>query len=643
MSPEEREIVPYEAHPLEGERVLVIAPHPDDEVIGCGGALARLARERREVHVLVLTDGAAGVDRPSPGDVEKRERESRAGLAILGVRPPEFLRLPDRQLGDHSAEVAEAIRQRLDRLRPDLLLVPSPLDLHPDHHAVADLVTELFPTGSELSRWMGPGRIAFYETSQTLRPNTLVDITELAELKFTAIRAHQSQQQIRDYAWFSRGLAQYRALTLSAETRYAEAYYVVELSTLEQHSWPSIIAMATPAIPVRVTREPLPVSTIIRTRNRLPLLREAVASVRGGSHPTHLVIVNDGGESPKSILDDLDRVTLVEHDSSRGRAEAMNAGVRAAETRYVAFLDDDDVHYPDHLAVLANAVQESPAQAWYTDAVSVPMSLGPDGTWLPGHRARIYAQDFDRDLLLFDNYIPLLTLLVEREDFLRLDGFDPKFDLFEDWDFLIRLSRLGDFRRIPKTTGEIRHYQSSGSAVLESPEGSESFRQARIAIWQRHRDLLTDAAMAGAFGRQKQRLVSAQSHLVEQGGRIAHLGQDIARLEREKGSLLESMSQEHEAASGSLHQLGGRLHQAETEIARVTAELERAAAEHESMRRDLRDLQAEIEERDRVLAEKDETLSSTWGEIERLNGLLEQIYGSRTWKLHQWVEKVRGH
>ena len=71
------------------ERVLVIAPHPDDEVLGCGGVLALHAMRGDRVRVVVLTDGAAG------GDAEAREAETRAAATVLGLEQVEFLGLED--------------------------------------------------------------------------------------------------------------------------------------------------------------------------------------------------------------------------------------------------------------------------------------------------------------------------------------------------------------------------------------------------------------------------------------------------------------------------------------------------------------------------------------------------------------------
>jgi glycosyltransferase involved in cell wall biosynthesis len=225
---------------------------------------------------------------------------------------------------------------------------------------------------------------------------------------------------------------------------------------------------------IEIVNDPLPVSVIVRTKDRQDLLTEAVASIRATGYPVEIVVVNDGGARPH-----IDGVTAVEHETSRGRSEAANAGVRAAKNDYIVFLDDDDLFYPEHVATLANAARGSNAAGWYSDAVSA---------FIDGARRetmRIYARDFDRELLLIDNYIPLPTLLHRRADFLELGGFDPAFDLFEDWDFLIRLAQRGDFIRVPRITCEIRHIKGSGSVIGSNPEGSAAFRANTPRSWAR--------------------------------------------------------------------------------------------------------------------------------------------------------------
>ena len=615
----EAEAIPYEAAPLRGERLLVLAPHPDDEVIGCGGVVAQHLRERRPVLVVVATDGAQG------GEAAAREEESRRALAVLGDAAVEFLRFPDRALGD---EAADRIREQLLAFRPDLILVPSPIEIHPDHFALSRLFCELVQRDETLFADLAVARVAFYEVGQPLRPNAIVDISDVAETKYTAIAQHASQLAVRDYVGYARGLNAYRAMTLPAETKFAEAYYVVDLPSLRTTAFSELRRDAGAAREIESVRESVPISVVIRTKDRPALLREAIDSVRATRYPCEIVVVNDGGAAP-----DVNGVKVVTHEQSRGRSMAANAGVSAASSAFIVFLDDDDLFYPEHLTTLANASRSSHI-AWYTDAVSATMRRGQSGGYETQSRLREYAQDFDRDLLLVDNYIPLTTILLPRETFLDLGGFDPAFDLFEDWDFLIRLSQRGDFLRVPRVTCEVRHFEGGSSVVLASPEGTKRFRDAKLQVWRKHAELLTNDALANAFERQKRRVSETYASVVETKGQVDGALREAARLEREKQMLIAQNAETANTINGyalRVRELEGALGALRTlseDLEAKTLQVERLGNELESIR----------------IAHKQthEELTRARVEIERVHGLLDMIYHSRTWKIHTLVEKLRG-
>ncbi len=608
----ETDAIPYEPVRLRGERLLVLAPHPDDEVIGCGGLVAQHLRERRAVRIIVATDGAEA------GDAATREQESRRGVAILGETDVQFLRFADRALGD---DAIPRIREQLLDFRPDLILVPSLSEIHPDHLALTRAFLAAIQRDTTLFADLAVAQVAFYEVSQPLRPNAIVDISDVAELKYAAIAEHTSQLAVRDYVSYARGLNAYRAMTMPPETKFAEAYFVVDVPSLRTTPTSHL---ATPHS-IEVVHEPLPVSVIIRTKDRPVLLREAIASVRATEYPCEIVVVNDGGAAV-----DVEGVTLVQHDAPRGRSVAANAGVDAAKNAYVAFLDDDDLFYPEHLATLANAARSAHA-AWYTDAVSAFLRVGNAGSYETRSRLRLFEQDYDRELLLVDNYIPLPTLLVARDTFLGVGGFDPEFDLFEDWDFLIRLSQRGSFLHVPRVTCEVRHFEGGSSLVLAAPEGSPKYREAKLQVWRKHAALIGHDIFASVFERQKKRARALYSEVIEAKGTADDAQRNASR------SLRESI-ESHNTINGymlTVRELEGSLHSLQQLVPALTTktteqavELERLARERDDLRQSNATATAEIE-RLRV-------------EIARLNGLLEMIYRSRTWKVHTVIEKARG-
>lgn len=620
----EAEAIPYQPALLRGERLLVLAPHPDDEAIGCGGIIAQHLREHRAVRIVIATDGAEG------GDATAREEEARRGVAVLGNAELVFLGFRDRTLGD---DAGSRLREQLLDFRPDLVLVPSPVEIHPDHVALSRVFCETVQRDETLFADLAVTRVAFYEVSAPLpRPNSLVDITDVAEIKYAAIAEHASQLAVRDYVGYAHGLNAYRAMTLPAGTAFAEAYLVVDLPSLRTTPFSAIASLRA----IETVGETLPISVVIRTKDRPALLAEAIASVRATGYPCEIVVVNDGGAKPE-----VDGVTLVHHETSRGRAEAANAGVRAASNAFVAFLDDDDLFYPEHLSTLANAAK-SPHAAWYTDAVSAFLRPGENGTYETHSRLRLYAQDYDRELLLLDNYIPLPTLLLSRETFLDLGGFDPAFDLFEDWDLLIRLSQRGSFLHVPRITCEIRHFEGGSSVVLAAPEGSPRFRAAKLQVWSKHAALIDNDAIANVLERQKRRGGELYSDMVEAKGRAEAAQIEIARATRESiesMNAINSYSLRVRELEGALNAAqtaaAGAAHTAYIEMQDLVSRIEAKTVQIDHLTRENQDLRGSN-------AEAARALDQLRAEIDRLNGLLGMIYRSKTWKVHTTIEKLRG-
>lgn len=115
-------------------RVLVVAPHPDDEVLGVGALLSSLVAAGSSVTVLAVTDGTAAYPALDPAALARtRTRESEAACADLGVEAPVRLGLPDGNVTGHERALATAVA---DHLRPGAVcLAPWRGDGHPDHEA----------------------------------------------------------------------------------------------------------------------------------------------------------------------------------------------------------------------------------------------------------------------------------------------------------------------------------------------------------------------------------------------------------------------------------------------------------------------------------------------------------------------------
>lgn len=126
---------------------LVIAPHPDDETLGCGATIARARTAGIPVHVVVVTDGSghpkAVADKASLAAVRRRETLHACGVLGVPASHVEFFDIPDGLATAHVSDVADRLREVIGRLNPARIFSPFGLDNHADHRAVAAVVHDL--------------------------------------------------------------------------------------------------------------------------------------------------------------------------------------------------------------------------------------------------------------------------------------------------------------------------------------------------------------------------------------------------------------------------------------------------------------------------------------------------------------------
>ncbi|MDP9009196.1 MAG: PIG-L family deacetylase [Pseudomonadota bacterium] len=200
------------------ERLLVLAPHMDDEVIGCGGTLALHVACGADITVVFLTDGRRG------GKTETRKQEARLALEELGITKIVFLGGEDGRLGTTKG-VGTALRDVLEAARPDIVYLPFFLEEHPDHRAASAL----------LAQAVADTRMSFrchaYEVWTPLFPNCFVRIDATIEAKRRALGHYQSQLAEADYLHTALGLNAYRSSALlDGRCRFAEAFCSVSLA-----------------------------------------------------------------------------------------------------------------------------------------------------------------------------------------------------------------------------------------------------------------------------------------------------------------------------------------------------------------------------------------------------------------------------
>ena len=211
--------LPVQLETLQRQRVLVIAPHMDDEVIGCGGALLLHRTLQSEVRVVFVSDSSGAVSDPELAkrlhDIRRAEMTKvRDVLALGSVVELDFA---DGALMRHEEAIASRLAEELRTFRPAQVLCPFPVDGHADHQASAVALAR----ATQLAGW--DGEVLAYEVWSTLWPNMAIDIGAVADEKARLIRMYASQMGDRDYAAAVLGLNRYRGMQHRIEL--AEAFH----------------------------------------------------------------------------------------------------------------------------------------------------------------------------------------------------------------------------------------------------------------------------------------------------------------------------------------------------------------------------------------------------------------------------------
>ncbi len=184
------------------DNVLVVAPHPDDETLGCGGAIALLRSLGCKVQVLVISDGTLSHPHsrkyPAPALRALRESETLAAMSLLGVDASDvtFLGLPD---GAIPTQASAQLKDAVAKCRPNTIFLPVRYDPHPDHRATWELIHAalvdllLSPRIIEYPIWdwdtKQRGNLPEPDRVRAWR----LDISQVVELKQQAIAAYRSQ------------------------------------------------------------------------------------------------------------------------------------------------------------------------------------------------------------------------------------------------------------------------------------------------------------------------------------------------------------------------------------------------------------------------------------------------------------------
>ena len=203
------------------------------------------------------------------------------------------------------------------------------------------------------------------------------------------------------------------------------------------------------------------VSIIVPTQNRPGFLPRALKSIANQTYRDYEIIVaQDGGDSVADVISSARSqglpVRLVVSAEPKGPSHARNLALNVSRGRWIAYLDDDDLYYPDHLQTLVETLENSNMKIAYTNS-NYAIEVFENQEWTVKSCKLAMSNDFKDGVLLYDNITPTLNVMHARSCWEIAGELDESLIVHEDWEYWLRLSKCWDFLHINKITAEARY------------------------------------------------------------------------------------------------------------------------------------------------------------------------------------------
>ena len=210
------------------------------------------------------------------------------------------------------------------------------------------------------------------------------------------------------------------------------------------------------------------VSVLMTTYNRRETLGDAIKSVVNQTYKNwNLVLINDGGEEVKDIVE-LFNDPRIKYFSTenKGKAAALNHAIENSNSKYIAYLDDDDKFYPNHLEVLVTYLEVNP-EFQFVHSIAEEVSLVENNhEWSESGRTILYKENVSSLMLRDKNYIPNLCAVHVRSLFAKAGLYDESLKVLIDWDMYRRLALVSEPKFIDMVTAEyFRRIKPNNSAA----------------------------------------------------------------------------------------------------------------------------------------------------------------------------------
>lgn len=207
---------------MENKRIMVLAPHTDDGELGCGGTISKYCREGKDVFYVAFSACAKSLPKHLAPDTLLKE--VKAATETLGIKSENLIALDFdvRTFKQFRQEILEELIKLRNDIKPDVIFVPSPTDIHQDHQTISEEGLRAFKSNTLLGYEMPWNNVSFNTRSfmKLEEQDIVTKVSALGKYKSQAHRSYLNEEFIRSLA-ITRGV--------QVGCRYAEAFEVIRM------------------------------------------------------------------------------------------------------------------------------------------------------------------------------------------------------------------------------------------------------------------------------------------------------------------------------------------------------------------------------------------------------------------------------
>lgn len=200
------------------------------------------------------------------------------------------------------------------------------------------------------------------------------------------------------------------------------------------------------------------VSVLLPTFNRRQTLPVALSSVLRQQYDNlEVLVIRDGGAEVADIVGSFGdpRIVFIDRQENRGKACSLNEAMQSANGKYIAYIDDDDLYYPNHVSILVDCLERhADCQMAYSDLYRTYCRVEPDGGRETLSKVLEVSRDFDRFVMLYFNHILHVSLMHRRDLIEKTGPYNEDLKVLIDWDFTRKASFFTDSYHTCEVTGE---------------------------------------------------------------------------------------------------------------------------------------------------------------------------------------------